>query len=96
MDLDENNSKSTLRYSLILEAYLFGNIPHMKQLHKQSEALNKMKALNKLVGLNCFFFCVCVRVYVFLRQFPTVLHERCFVTYTHEEFVGLNLGPCVK
>jgi len=39
-----------LRFALILEAYLYGNIPHMKILFRQFEALNKMKALNERVS----------------------------------------------
>ncbi|XP_063001290.1 phosphatidylinositol 4,5-bisphosphate 3-kinase catalytic subunit delta isoform [Elgaria multicarinata webbii] len=38
-----------LRFGLILEAYCRGSIHHMKPLMKQSEALNKMKALNDII-----------------------------------------------
>ncbi|XP_042336329.1 phosphatidylinositol 4,5-bisphosphate 3-kinase catalytic subunit delta isoform [Sceloporus undulatus] len=38
-----------LRFGLILEAYCRGSTHHMKALMKQSEALNKMKALNDLI-----------------------------------------------
>uniref|UniRef100_H2YGB0 Uncharacterized protein n=1 Tax=Ciona savignyi TaxID=51511 RepID=H2YGB0_CIOSA len=40
-----------LRFSLILEAYLYGNLPHMKTLCKQHEALNKMRTLNDRVSV---------------------------------------------
>nr|CAB3264879.1 phosphatidylinositol 4,5-bisphosphate 3-kinase catalytic subunit beta isoform-like [Phallusia mammillata] len=43
------NTTLNLRFSLILEAYLYGNIPHMKMLYKQFDALNKMRALNERV-----------------------------------------------
>ncbi|XP_076805492.1 phosphatidylinositol 4,5-bisphosphate 3-kinase catalytic subunit beta isoform-like isoform X1 [Clavelina lepadiformis] len=45
----EINTEPNVRLSLILEAYLYGNIHHMKELHKQHEALNKMKTLNERV-----------------------------------------------
>jgi len=48
-EIDLPSTKSTLRYALILEAYLYGNIPHMELLYKQNEALHKMKALNERV-----------------------------------------------
>uniref|UniRef100_H2YGB2 Uncharacterized protein n=1 Tax=Ciona savignyi TaxID=51511 RepID=H2YGB2_CIOSA len=41
-----------LRFSLILEAYLYGNLPHMKTLCKQHEALNKMRTLNDRVSFS--------------------------------------------
>nr|XP_039250663.1 phosphatidylinositol 4,5-bisphosphate 3-kinase catalytic subunit beta isoform-like [Styela clava] len=37
------------RFSLILEAYLYGNIPHLHNLVRQHDALMKMKSLNQLV-----------------------------------------------
>uniref|UniRef100_A0A4W5LU25 phosphatidylinositol-4,5-bisphosphate 3-kinase n=1 Tax=Hucho hucho TaxID=62062 RepID=A0A4W5LU25_9TELE len=42
-------SSVSLRFGLILEAYCRGNIYHIKNLWKQNEALNKMKALNDFV-----------------------------------------------
>lgn len=39
----------SLRFGLILEAYCRGSSHHMKALMKQSEALNKMKALNDII-----------------------------------------------
>ncbi|XP_028596552.2 phosphatidylinositol 4,5-bisphosphate 3-kinase catalytic subunit delta isoform isoform X1 [Podarcis muralis] len=41
-----------LRFGLILEAYCRGSTHHMKSLMRQSEALNKMKALNGIVKLS--------------------------------------------
>ncbi|XP_062872087.1 phosphatidylinositol 4,5-bisphosphate 3-kinase catalytic subunit delta isoform [Trichomycterus rosablanca] len=42
-------SSVSLKFGLILEAYCRGSIYHMKSLMKQTEALNKMKALNDFV-----------------------------------------------
>ncbi|XP_026542236.1 phosphatidylinositol 4,5-bisphosphate 3-kinase catalytic subunit delta isoform [Notechis scutatus] len=41
-----------LRFGLILEAYCRGNADHIKALMKQSEALNKLKALNDLIKVS--------------------------------------------
>ncbi|XP_070615365.1 phosphatidylinositol 4,5-bisphosphate 3-kinase catalytic subunit delta isoform isoform X2 [Erythrolamprus reginae] len=41
-----------LRFGLILEAYCRGNAHHIKALMKQSEALNKLKALNDLIKVS--------------------------------------------
>uniref|UniRef100_W5L1G2 phosphatidylinositol-4,5-bisphosphate 3-kinase n=1 Tax=Astyanax mexicanus TaxID=7994 RepID=W5L1G2_ASTMX len=46
-------SSVSLRFGLILEAYCRGSIYHMKNLMKQNEALNKMKALNDFVKSGC-------------------------------------------
>jgi len=37
------------RYCVMIEAYLYGNIPHLHQLHRQNEAFIKMKSLNERV-----------------------------------------------
>jgi len=37
------------RYCAMIEAYLYGNIPHLHQLHRQNEAFIKMKSLNERV-----------------------------------------------
>uniref|UniRef100_A0A673IWE7 phosphatidylinositol-4,5-bisphosphate 3-kinase n=1 Tax=Sinocyclocheilus rhinocerous TaxID=307959 RepID=A0A673IWE7_9TELE len=42
-------SSVSLRFGLILEAFCRGSIFHIKNLMKQNEALNKMKALNDFV-----------------------------------------------
>uniref|UniRef100_A0A672R6D7 phosphatidylinositol-4,5-bisphosphate 3-kinase n=1 Tax=Sinocyclocheilus grahami TaxID=75366 RepID=A0A672R6D7_SINGR len=42
-------SSVSLRFGLILEAFCRGSIFHLKNLMKQNEALNKMKALNDFV-----------------------------------------------
>ncbi|XP_058017119.1 phosphatidylinositol 4,5-bisphosphate 3-kinase catalytic subunit delta isoform isoform X2 [Ahaetulla prasina] len=41
-----------LRFGLILEAYCRSNAHHIKALMKQSEALNKLKALNDLIKVS--------------------------------------------
>ena len=38
------------RYCVMIEAYLYGNIPHLHQLHRQNEAFIKMKSLNERVS----------------------------------------------
>nr|XP_002122027.2 phosphatidylinositol 4,5-bisphosphate 3-kinase catalytic subunit beta isoform-like isoform X1 [Ciona intestinalis] len=44
-----SNTLLNLRFALIMEAYLYGNLPHVKTLYKQQEALNKMRTLNERV-----------------------------------------------
>uniref|UniRef100_H2SZ17 Phosphatidylinositol 4,5-bisphosphate 3-kinase catalytic subunit beta isoform n=1 Tax=Takifugu rubripes TaxID=31033 RepID=H2SZ17_TAKRU len=41
----------SVQFSLILEAYCRGSIPHIEVLKKQVEALNKLKAVNELIKL---------------------------------------------
>ncbi|XP_043925972.1 phosphatidylinositol 4,5-bisphosphate 3-kinase catalytic subunit beta isoform isoform X2 [Protopterus annectens] len=45
-------SSVATQFGLILEAYCRGNVAHMKVLHKQVEALNKLKTLNSLIKMN--------------------------------------------
>ncbi|XP_032886992.1 phosphatidylinositol 4,5-bisphosphate 3-kinase catalytic subunit beta isoform [Amblyraja radiata] len=42
----------SLQFGLILESYCRGSITHIKELSKQMEALNKMKAINNLVKIS--------------------------------------------
>ncbi|XP_062901982.1 phosphatidylinositol 4,5-bisphosphate 3-kinase catalytic subunit beta isoform [Mobula hypostoma] len=42
----------SLQFGLILESYCRGTITHIKELSKQVEALNKMKAINNLVKIS--------------------------------------------
>ncbi|XP_051874228.1 phosphatidylinositol 4,5-bisphosphate 3-kinase catalytic subunit beta isoform isoform X2 [Pristis pectinata] len=42
----------SLQFGLILESYCRGSITHIKELSKQVEALNKMKAINNLVKIS--------------------------------------------
>uniref|UniRef100_A0A4W5P024 Phosphatidylinositol 3-kinase catalytic subunit type 3 n=1 Tax=Hucho hucho TaxID=62062 RepID=A0A4W5P024_9TELE len=41
----------TVQFSLILEAYCRGSIPHIEVLKKQVEALSKLKSVNELIKL---------------------------------------------
>ncbi|KAM9317268.1 phosphatidylinositol 4,5-bisphosphate 3-kinase catalytic subunit beta isoform [Gastrophryne carolinensis] len=42
----------SVQFGLLLEAYCRGSVAHMKVLHKQVEALNKLRTLNSLIKLN--------------------------------------------
>ncbi|XP_069752770.1 phosphatidylinositol 4,5-bisphosphate 3-kinase catalytic subunit beta isoform isoform X4 [Narcine bancroftii] len=42
----------SLQFGLILESYCRGSITHIKELSKQVEALNKLKAINNLVKIS--------------------------------------------
>merc|ERR1739838_225507 len=49
-EIDNKSSKVVLiRYRILIEGYLFGNIPHLHELHKQNESLIKMKVMNERV-----------------------------------------------